>query len=145
MCHRTFRWNDLPNKSCRKMSSWRSVLVSCLYICCTFGFCMNQCLHVSSVQLGVNIFLAIIVGAIFYGVKDDQSGIQNRYEESTLLVKIRGIRAEVPNIVQIDPSNSDFFVTQLLSYSGLLITLIVGILISRLQFLLCDISEYFYW
>lgn len=31
-----------------------------------------------SVQLGVNIFLALIVGAIFYGVKDDQSGIQNR-------------------------------------------------------------------
>ena len=33
-----------------------------------------------SAQLGVNIFLALIVGAIFYGVKDDQSGIQNRWE-----------------------------------------------------------------
>uniref|UniRef100_A0A671WJS3 ATP binding cassette subfamily G member 2 (JR blood group) n=1 Tax=Sparus aurata TaxID=8175 RepID=A0A671WJS3_SPAAU len=32
----------------------------------------------SVAQLGVNIFLALIVGAIFYGVKDDQSGIQNR-------------------------------------------------------------------
>lgn len=29
-------------------------------------------------QLTVNIFLAFIVGAIFFGVKDDQSGIQNR-------------------------------------------------------------------
>uniref|UniRef100_A0A3B4YFA8 Broad substrate specificity ATP-binding cassette transporter ABCG2 n=1 Tax=Seriola lalandi dorsalis TaxID=1841481 RepID=A0A3B4YFA8_SERLL len=28
--------------------------------------------------LGVNIFLALIVGAIFFRVKDDQSGIQNR-------------------------------------------------------------------
>ncbi|KAK5926186.1 hypothetical protein CgunFtcFv8_021778 [Champsocephalus gunnari] len=32
----------------------------------------------SVAQLGVNIFLALIVGAIFFGVKDDQSGIQNR-------------------------------------------------------------------
>ncbi|XP_023283991.1 ATP-binding cassette sub-family G member 2-like [Seriola lalandi dorsalis] len=29
-------------------------------------------------ELGVNIFLALIVGAIFFRVKDDQSGIQNR-------------------------------------------------------------------
>uniref|UniRef100_A0A3B4YFH8 Broad substrate specificity ATP-binding cassette transporter ABCG2 n=1 Tax=Seriola lalandi dorsalis TaxID=1841481 RepID=A0A3B4YFH8_SERLL len=29
-------------------------------------------------KLGVNIFLALIVGAIFFRVKDDQSGIQNR-------------------------------------------------------------------
>uniref|UniRef100_A0A8C7YDG5 Broad substrate specificity ATP-binding cassette transporter ABCG2 n=1 Tax=Oryzias sinensis TaxID=183150 RepID=A0A8C7YDG5_9TELE len=35
--------------------------------------------HQTSVaQLTVNIFLALIVGAIFFGVKDDQSGIQNR-------------------------------------------------------------------
>ncbi|GLD52301.1 ATP-binding cassette sub-family G member 2-like protein [Lates japonicus] len=32
----------------------------------------------SVAQLGVNIFLALIVGAIFFRVKDDQSGIQNR-------------------------------------------------------------------
>ncbi|CAG5928594.1 unnamed protein product [Menidia menidia] len=32
----------------------------------------------SVAQLGVNIFLALIVGAIFFGVKEDQSGIQNR-------------------------------------------------------------------
>uniref|UniRef100_A0A3B4YFE9 Broad substrate specificity ATP-binding cassette transporter ABCG2 n=1 Tax=Seriola lalandi dorsalis TaxID=1841481 RepID=A0A3B4YFE9_SERLL len=32
----------------------------------------------SEVNLGVNIFLALIVGAIFFRVKDDQSGIQNR-------------------------------------------------------------------
>ncbi|XP_034451791.1 broad substrate specificity ATP-binding cassette transporter ABCG2d isoform X1 [Hippoglossus hippoglossus] len=32
----------------------------------------------SVAQLGVNIFLALIVGAIFFGIKDDQSGIQNR-------------------------------------------------------------------
>ncbi|KAF6718727.1 ATP-binding cassette sub-family G member 2 [Oryzias melastigma] len=32
----------------------------------------------SVAQLTVNIFLALIVGAIFFGVKDDQSGIQNR-------------------------------------------------------------------
>ncbi|XP_075320542.1 broad substrate specificity ATP-binding cassette transporter ABCG2d isoform X2 [Odontesthes bonariensis] len=32
----------------------------------------------SVAQLGVNIFLALVVGAIFFGVKDDQSGIQNR-------------------------------------------------------------------
>ncbi|KAF0037289.1 hypothetical protein F2P81_010163 [Scophthalmus maximus] len=34
----------------------------------------------SVAQLGVNIFLALIVGAIFFGIKDDQSGIQNRHE-----------------------------------------------------------------
>uniref|UniRef100_A0A3Q3VWS9 Broad substrate specificity ATP-binding cassette transporter ABCG2 n=1 Tax=Mola mola TaxID=94237 RepID=A0A3Q3VWS9_MOLML len=34
----------------------------------------------SVAQLSVNIFLALIVGAIFWGVKDDQSGIQNRHE-----------------------------------------------------------------
>lgn len=33
-----------------------------------------------SVQLGVNIFLALVVGAIFFGVKEDQSGMQNRWE-----------------------------------------------------------------
>lgn len=33
----------------------------------------------SVAQLGVTIFLALIVGAIFFGVKDDQSGIQNRF------------------------------------------------------------------
>ncbi|KAA8594693.1 hypothetical protein FQN60_011828 [Etheostoma spectabile] len=32
----------------------------------------------SVAQLGVNVFLALIVGAIFFGVKDDQSGVQNR-------------------------------------------------------------------
>uniref|UniRef100_A0A3P9MKX5 Broad substrate specificity ATP-binding cassette transporter ABCG2 n=1 Tax=Oryzias latipes TaxID=8090 RepID=A0A3P9MKX5_ORYLA len=32
----------------------------------------------SVAQLTVNIFLALIVGAIFFGVKNDQSGIQNR-------------------------------------------------------------------
>uniref|UniRef100_A0A8C8GHL1 Broad substrate specificity ATP-binding cassette transporter ABCG2 n=1 Tax=Oncorhynchus tshawytscha TaxID=74940 RepID=A0A8C8GHL1_ONCTS len=32
----------------------------------------------SVAQLGVTIFLALIVGAIFFGVKDNQSGIQNR-------------------------------------------------------------------
>ncbi|XP_030629231.1 ATP-binding cassette sub-family G member 2 [Chanos chanos] len=32
----------------------------------------------SIAQIGVTIFLALIVGAIFFGVKDDQSGIQNR-------------------------------------------------------------------
>ncbi|XP_056136055.1 broad substrate specificity ATP-binding cassette transporter ABCG2-like isoform X1 [Lampris incognitus] len=32
----------------------------------------------SVAQLGVTIFLALIVGAIFFGVKDDPSGIQNR-------------------------------------------------------------------
>lgn len=37
---------------------------------------LSKCLL--SVQLGVNIFLALVVGAIFFGVKDDQSGIQNR-------------------------------------------------------------------
>uniref|UniRef100_A0A3Q3EPU9 Broad substrate specificity ATP-binding cassette transporter ABCG2 n=1 Tax=Kryptolebias marmoratus TaxID=37003 RepID=A0A3Q3EPU9_KRYMA len=36
----------------------------------------------SVAQLGVNIFLALVVGAIFFGVKDDQSGIQNRSENS---------------------------------------------------------------
>uniref|UniRef100_A0AAQ6IDH7 ABC transporter domain-containing protein n=1 Tax=Anabas testudineus TaxID=64144 RepID=A0AAQ6IDH7_ANATE len=34
--------------------------------------------QISVAQLGVNVFLALIVGAIFFGVKDDQSGIQNR-------------------------------------------------------------------
>uniref|UniRef100_A0A3P9MKP7 Broad substrate specificity ATP-binding cassette transporter ABCG2 n=1 Tax=Oryzias latipes TaxID=8090 RepID=A0A3P9MKP7_ORYLA len=34
----------------------------------------------SVAQLTVNIFLALIVGAIFFGVKNDQSGIQNRHE-----------------------------------------------------------------
>ncbi|KAK2817168.1 hypothetical protein Q5P01_025359 [Channa striata] len=34
--------------------------------------------QISVAQLGVNIFLALIVGAIFFGVKEDQSGIQNR-------------------------------------------------------------------
>ncbi|XP_063074749.1 broad substrate specificity ATP-binding cassette transporter ABCG2-like [Engraulis encrasicolus] len=33
----------------------------------------------SVAQLGVTIFLALIVGAIFFGVKDDQAGIQNRF------------------------------------------------------------------
>uniref|UniRef100_A0A3P8T075 Broad substrate specificity ATP-binding cassette transporter ABCG2 n=1 Tax=Amphiprion percula TaxID=161767 RepID=A0A3P8T075_AMPPE len=28
--------------------------------------------------LGVNIFLSLLVGAVFFGVKDDQSGLQNR-------------------------------------------------------------------
>ncbi|KAM6939774.1 broad substrate specificity ATP-binding cassette transporter ABCG2d [Xenentodon cancila] len=32
----------------------------------------------SVAQVAVNIFLALVVGAIFFGVKDDQSGIQNR-------------------------------------------------------------------
>ncbi|XP_077461307.1 broad substrate specificity ATP-binding cassette transporter ABCG2d [Stigmatopora argus] len=32
----------------------------------------------SAAQVGVHIFLALIVGAIFFRVKDDQSGIQNR-------------------------------------------------------------------
>ncbi|XP_040042075.2 broad substrate specificity ATP-binding cassette transporter ABCG2d [Gasterosteus aculeatus] len=32
----------------------------------------------SVAQLGVNIFLALVVGAIFFGVKEDQSGMQNR-------------------------------------------------------------------
>uniref|UniRef100_A0A6Q2WTE0 Broad substrate specificity ATP-binding cassette transporter ABCG2 n=1 Tax=Esox lucius TaxID=8010 RepID=A0A6Q2WTE0_ESOLU len=32
----------------------------------------------SVAQLGVTVFLALIVGAIFFRVKDDQSGIQNR-------------------------------------------------------------------
>ncbi|XP_068177969.1 broad substrate specificity ATP-binding cassette transporter ABCG2d [Antennarius striatus] len=32
----------------------------------------------SVAQLGVNILLAVIVGAIYFGVKQDQSGIQNR-------------------------------------------------------------------
>uniref|UniRef100_A0A8B9R8P1 Broad substrate specificity ATP-binding cassette transporter ABCG2 n=1 Tax=Astyanax mexicanus TaxID=7994 RepID=A0A8B9R8P1_ASTMX len=34
----------------------------------------------SVAQLGVTVFLALIVGAIFYKVKDNQSGIQNRHE-----------------------------------------------------------------
>ena len=42
------------------------------------GRLLSKCLMFLSVQLGVNIFLALIVGAIFFGVKDDQSGIQNR-------------------------------------------------------------------
>lgn len=29
-------------------------------------------------QLAVTALMAVIVGAIFYGVKDDQSGVQNR-------------------------------------------------------------------
>ncbi|KAL2098049.1 hypothetical protein ACEWY4_007256 [Coilia grayii] len=33
----------------------------------------------SVAQLGVTIFLALIVGAIFFGVKDDPSGVQNRF------------------------------------------------------------------
>ncbi|KTF71847.1 hypothetical protein cypCar_00043380 [Cyprinus carpio] len=33
----------------------------------------------SLVQIGVMIFLALVVGAIFFGVKDNMSGIQNRY------------------------------------------------------------------
>uniref|UniRef100_A0A8B9JPX6 ATP-binding cassette, sub-family G (WHITE), member 2d n=1 Tax=Astyanax mexicanus TaxID=7994 RepID=A0A8B9JPX6_ASTMX len=33
----------------------------------------------SVAQLGVTVFLALIVGAIFYKVKDNQSGIQNRF------------------------------------------------------------------
>ncbi|XP_062311062.1 broad substrate specificity ATP-binding cassette transporter ABCG2 [Osmerus eperlanus] len=32
----------------------------------------------SFAQIGVTVFLALIVGAIFFGVADDQSGIQNR-------------------------------------------------------------------
>ncbi|KAM6949243.1 broad substrate specificity ATP-binding cassette transporter ABCG2 [Aplochiton taeniatus] len=32
----------------------------------------------SFAQVGVTLFLALIVGAIFFGVKDDQSGMQNR-------------------------------------------------------------------
>lgn len=31
-----------------------------------------------SVQIAVTLFLALVVGAIFFDVKDDQSGIQNR-------------------------------------------------------------------
>ncbi|XP_029949983.1 broad substrate specificity ATP-binding cassette transporter ABCG2d [Salarias fasciatus] len=34
--------------------------------------------QISVAQVTVHIFLALIVGAIFFGVKDDQSGIQNR-------------------------------------------------------------------
>ncbi|XP_041641714.1 broad substrate specificity ATP-binding cassette transporter ABCG2d [Cheilinus undulatus] len=34
--------------------------------------------QISVAQVGVHIFLGLIVGAIFYGVKEDQSGIQNR-------------------------------------------------------------------
>uniref|UniRef100_A0A8C2WK05 Broad substrate specificity ATP-binding cassette transporter ABCG2 n=1 Tax=Cyclopterus lumpus TaxID=8103 RepID=A0A8C2WK05_CYCLU len=34
----------------------------------------------SVAQLVVNIFLALVVGTIFSGVKDDQSGMQNRHE-----------------------------------------------------------------
>lgn len=41
-------------------------------------YCCLNYLMFFSVQLGVNIFLALIVGVIFWGVKDDQSGIQNR-------------------------------------------------------------------
>lgn len=40
--------------------------------------CLNYLVCFFSVQLGVNVFLALIVGVIFWGVKDDQSGIQNR-------------------------------------------------------------------
>ncbi|MGH0132134.1 UNVERIFIED_CONTAM: hypothetical protein FKN15_049995 [Acipenser sinensis] len=32
----------------------------------------------SVAQIGVTVFLALIVGAIFFGIKDDESGIQNR-------------------------------------------------------------------
>uniref|UniRef100_A0A673W130 ATP-binding cassette, sub-family G (WHITE), member 2a n=1 Tax=Salmo trutta TaxID=8032 RepID=A0A673W130_SALTR len=32
----------------------------------------------SFAQIGVTVFLAVIVGAIFFGVKNDQSGLQNR-------------------------------------------------------------------
>uniref|UniRef100_A0A3Q3MN08 ABC-type xenobiotic transporter n=1 Tax=Labrus bergylta TaxID=56723 RepID=A0A3Q3MN08_9LABR len=34
--------------------------------------------QISVAQVGVHIFLGLVVGAIFFGVKDDQSGIQNR-------------------------------------------------------------------
>uniref|UniRef100_A0A3Q2FSD8 Broad substrate specificity ATP-binding cassette transporter ABCG2 n=1 Tax=Cyprinodon variegatus TaxID=28743 RepID=A0A3Q2FSD8_CYPVA len=34
----------------------------------------------SVAQVGVNIFLALIVGAIFFAVQDNQSGLQNRHE-----------------------------------------------------------------
>ncbi|KAK9540518.1 hypothetical protein VZT92_002965 [Zoarces viviparus] len=40
------------------------------------GIIMNP--QTSVAQLGVNIFLALVVGAIFFGVQDDQSGLQNR-------------------------------------------------------------------
>uniref|UniRef100_G3Q3X0 ABC transporter domain-containing protein n=1 Tax=Gasterosteus aculeatus aculeatus TaxID=481459 RepID=G3Q3X0_GASAC len=33
----------------------------------------------SIAQIGVTLFLALVVGAIFFDVKDDQSGIQNRF------------------------------------------------------------------
>uniref|UniRef100_A0A8C7G0M2 Broad substrate specificity ATP-binding cassette transporter ABCG2-like n=1 Tax=Oncorhynchus kisutch TaxID=8019 RepID=A0A8C7G0M2_ONCKI len=36
----------------------------------------------SFAQIGVTVFLALIVGAIFFGVKNDQSGLQNRNREA---------------------------------------------------------------
>lgn len=38
--------------------------------------------RVHTLQLAVTTFLALIVGAIFFGVKDNQSGIQNRQVKS---------------------------------------------------------------
>uniref|UniRef100_A0A3B3YP79 Broad substrate specificity ATP-binding cassette transporter ABCG2 n=1 Tax=Poecilia mexicana TaxID=48701 RepID=A0A3B3YP79_9TELE len=35
----------------------------------------------SVAQVGVNVFLALVVGAIFFTVQDDQSGLQNRSEK----------------------------------------------------------------
>lgn len=37
------------------------------------------------VQVAVTLFLALIVGALFFDVKEDQSGIQNRYLPATYL------------------------------------------------------------
>lgn len=34
--------------------------------------------QILSLQLAVTLFLALVVGAIFFDVKNDQSGVQNR-------------------------------------------------------------------
>ncbi len=38
-----------------------------------------MCLCLCCVQVAVTLFLALVVGAIFFDVKEDESGIQNRF------------------------------------------------------------------
>lgn len=39
------------------------------------------------VQVAVTLFLALVVGAIFYDVQDNQSGMQNRYSTTVVVLE----------------------------------------------------------
>lgn len=52
--------------------------LSYLLFLCYFLLFLFFLIFLSYFQLAVTLFLALVVGAIFFGVKDDQSGMQNR-------------------------------------------------------------------